>query len=89
MATTKIDKSKLKNLLPKKGAIVKKASTNNIEAAVKEIHGEDDKPIRITLDLPTDGIYKPMKRHIVDTEQTIKDYIISLIAKDLDLKSKK
>lgn len=90
----KLDKNKLTSVLPQKKEVIKKKEDDIVQQiheppphsngtavpAVKE-------PItRVTLDVP-DSVYRAMKKHIVDTEETQRDYILRLLKVDLNLLS--
>ena len=66
---------------------IKKAlpDTKKAETVVKKVHNESGETIRTTLDLPK-YIHKALKVATAQKEMTLKDYLVSLVKKDLNLK---
>jgi len=65
---------------------IKKAlpDTKKVETVVKKVHKESGETIRTTLDLPK-HIHKALKVATAQKEMTLKDYLVSLVKKDLKL----
>jgi hypothetical protein len=54
------------------------------EKAVKDLHAEKSKLTRVSIDMPKD-LFKSMKVKVVQEDKTVRDYVLALIAKDLNI----
>lgn len=80
MSKKKLDFDKLSALKPKKSE-----PKIDSDSAVKSIHtkGEERKKVkRITIDLPF-SLYVDIKKQLIESEQTMKDYFVNLAEDDL------
>ena len=81
MSKKELDFGKLAALKPKKAE-----SNQDTEQAIKVIHEqltEKEKVKRVTIDLPF-SIYVDIRKKIIDKEQTLKDYFVTLAKADLE-----
>jgi hypothetical protein len=99
MPSKKIEATKLNaglketNLPVKKSFVKTNIDAESADAIVKAIHApaeaeagrqKDNSINRITLDLPT-RLYKKIRFTIIDTDESIKDFMVRVAAKELGL----
>lgn len=78
--------SELKNSFSSSRKKAVKPSTSDIEritaAVEKNKPAEDDEIIKTSIDFPA-GMFKDMKIRLIENRKSMRDYILSLVQKDL------
>ena len=72
-----------KQVLAKTGSNDLPAEKPSIDASAVLLIEEKAPKVRLSIDVTKD-MHKKMKKRIADTEQTLIDYVVQLIAKDLE-----